>query len=286
MDRSEVLERSGAGHFVEQEPQVVAFSTGTDSIDSTNGMILPDVINLILSIYQLPSLASLPLLGTLIPGVVLGQLGVFNGLCKVVFGAEFKEGCEGSCWGWTLCSLPGVGFSEHHPLAVLQMHCQANHRREVLVSGVLEDAQGCFAAAHIPSILELGDLVHCPELVWLFLVVFLLCALQFEHRLVRSLRNVFEFILDTFDAAADHVDVTVELEQQEGIIWHYLLVGDLLLYLLAIMTHIHSPCAAAVILACGGCILGSYRFLALCIGGIAWGTLGALTVDYAGRVHV
>ena len=202
LDRSEVLERSGAGHFVEQEPQVVAFSSsGTDSIDSTNGMNPPDVINLILSIYQLSSLASLPLLGTLVPGVILGQLGVFNGLCKVVFGAEFKEGCEGSCWGWTLCSLPGVGFSEHHPLAVLQMHCQANHRREVLVSGVLEDAPGCFAAAHIPSILELGHLVHCPELVWLLLVVFLLfLRFQFEHRLVRSLRNVFEYLLDTFDA--------------------------------------------------------------------------------------
>ena len=146
----------------------------------------PDIVNLILSVYQLSSLASLPLLGALVPGVVLGQLGVLDGLCEVVFGAEFKEGCQGSCWGWTLCSLQGIGFGEHHPLTVLQVHCQANHRGEVLMSGVFEDAPSCFAAAHVPGILELGDLVHCPELVWLLLVVFLLCALQFEHRLVRS----------------------------------------------------------------------------------------------------
>ena len=54
----------------------------------------PDVVNLILSVYQLSSLASLPLLGALVPGVVLGQLRVLDGLCKVVFGAEFKEGCH------------------------------------------------------------------------------------------------------------------------------------------------------------------------------------------------
>ena len=81
VDCSEVLERSGAGHFVEQEPQVVAFSSsGTDSIYSTNGMNPPDVVNLILSVYQLSSLASLPLLGALVSGVVLGQLGVLDGL--------------------------------------------------------------------------------------------------------------------------------------------------------------------------------------------------------------
>ena len=80
--------------------------------------------------------------------------------------------------------------------------------------------------------------------------------------------------------------MTVELAQQEGIIWHYPLVGDLLLYLLAILTHIYSACAAAVSWLASGVFWVAIVSLLCASEELLGETLGALTVDHAGRVPV
>ena len=287
VDCSEVLERSGAGHFVEQEPQVVAFSRpGTDSIYSTNGMNPPSVVNLILPVYQLYSLASLPLLGALVTGVVLGQLGILNGLCKVVFGAEFKEGCEGSCWGGP-CALSSAFASVNITLCPFS-RCMPGRPRAGSAHewGVL----GCAMLPRCCPHTWHSETGRSRPLPWAGLAA-LGCPLA-RYAAVRTPPGpfpsyVFEDVLDAFDTTADiYVDVAVELAQQEGIVWHHPLVGDLLLYLLAILSHIYSACAAAVIWLAGTVFWVAFVSLLCALEELLGETLGALSVDHAGRVPV
>ena len=88
------------------------------------------------------------------------------------------------------------------------------------MSRVFKDAPGCLAAAYIPGILELSDFVHCLRLVGLVWVVWMIVpflgAIQFKYRLIRSLRDIFEDILDIVDAVTYfNIVMEIELTQQE-----------------------------------------------------------------------